>query len=126
MTLIEILYRMIIYPLELLFEVIFSVSEKLVYNPELSIYDDFMVNAVVPYMASYGLIEDQRNPITGNSLTLDFLKRDLLIINSDNANTGENPGNRYAPADWYRLIGVCDTLNGGNWEDIQIEPVEAP
>lgn len=85
-----------------------------------------MTNAAVPYLASEGLVEDQVNPMTGTPLTLDFLSEDPVILNSSNANPGENPGNRYASAQWYRLIGVCDTLNGGNWDEIQIEPIAAP
>ena len=37
MSFISILYRLIIYPLELLFEVIFRLSEKSVHNPGVSI-----------------------------------------------------------------------------------------
>jgi len=110
--------------------------DMMAYNPVLLIKDfdeegfrvsdEYMTNAVVPYHASEGVVVDQINPMTGNALTLDFLNDDPAIINSDLINSDDNPGNRYAPADWYRLIGVCDTLNGGNWEDIQIEPIEAP
>ncbi len=110
--------------------------DMMAYNPVLMIHDfgeegynvceDYMTNAVVPYYATLGVVDEQVNPLTGNELTLDFLTDDPVIIYSEAINSDQNPGNTYAPADWYRLSGVCDTLDGGCLGDLQIESIPIP
>ena len=70
-----------------------------------TVEDDFAVNALVPYLATDGIIDRPANPFTGEVFDTSFLEEEPVIISSVNFNPQENPGTRFADADWYILHG---------------------
>lgn len=99
------------------------------YNPNLmikdfdqhgfTICDDFMTNAVVPYYATEGIIENAANPYTGVPYSLDFLAEEPIVIDSSHIMPHTNPGNTFAKADWY-------ILHGRTLEEMYLERTSTP
>lgn len=75
-------------------------------------------NADVPAMATRGLIQNAENPFTHNKLTTYQEKPvniDMLL--SDKWSVKNNHGNKFKPAEWFRLIGE-DVLDVKSYEYI--------
>lgn len=88
-------------------------SDVLNFNPVLLVKDfntrheletdkTFMTNADVPSIAIDGLLQDKKNPFTGNEISSDAKKNPQLILNS-RENCGENNTESYLPGDWYEV-----------------------
>ncbi len=70
-----------------------------------SVCSDFVTNAVVPELATRGIIGEQVNPFTGNSLIYDYEANPPAVIISHYTNPQENPGYRFNSGIWCRLYG---------------------
>lgn len=85
-----------------------------------TVNDDFAVNALVPYLATEGLFDDGAyNPFTGVPFSTDFLQEDQIIVASGSISPEENPGNRFADANWF-------ILHGHDIRNSTLEPIPAP
>lgn len=85
---------------------------------EFKIADDFMTNADTPSIAVGGLIENAKNPFTGNALNAhektEAPDGELTVFYSDEWNTDYNNGNVFFPGMWYTVKENPYEL--GNWE----------
>ena len=93
------------------------------YNPILMVKDfgatgfttdtSLMTNADVPYLATYGVINDPVNPFTGNPITMDGVHdMPFYIIDSNDWLEAGADDYRFAEDDWY-------SFNGTNVFDIE-------
>ena len=74
-----------------------------------------MTNADVPTLAVDGLIEDAKNPFTGNPINSDQKHaHDQFIIISSDWNVNKNNQNTFIPAKWASVKD--DIWKRENWE----------
>lgn len=95
------------------------------FNSEGFVTDEqFMTNADVPTMAVEGLIEDAKNPFTGNEIT-DQAKYvgEQYIIASTEYDVNINNGNTFIPAPWYSVKdNIWDKNNWTFYEQVGTFP----
>ena len=74
----------------------------------------FMTNADVPSIATDGIIENAKNPFTGNELKSNQKNEaPVKVMATDNFKIEGNHGNRFVPAHWF---SVHDNIfDGANW-----------
>lgn len=69
-----------------------------------SFSDAFMTTADVPTLATNGVIENPKNPFTGNSIHSAHKKENATyVFFSWDWDTNVNNGNQFLPGDWYRI-----------------------
>ena len=80
--------------------------------------DEFMTNADVISLATEGVIEDPRNPFTGNPINTDEkYAHDQYVIVSDIWSTGTNNKNTFLPSKWARVnTNIWDKSNWSFYE----------
>lgn len=84
-------------------------------STEFTISDEFMTNADVPVLATDGLIEEPRNPFTGNLITnVEKKAHDQYIIMSPEWVVSVNNGNTFLPSGWAKVKD--DIWDKENWE----------
>lgn len=100
-------------------------EDILYYNPLLLVKDfgssapfatdeTFMTNADVPTLVTSGLIENPKNPFTGNPINNQAKDADTFyVFASHQWNTSKNNGNTYLPDPWIALSG--DMKDPANW-----------
>ena len=84
-------------------------------SKEFKVSDEFMTNADVPTLATEGLFDSPKNPITGKSLD-SSAKNDpenLKILASDEWDVVTNGGNQFNPGYWYSVKD--DIWKKDNW-----------
>ena len=76
--------------------------------------EQFMTNADVPSIATDGIIENAKNPFTGNELKSNQKNEaPVKVMATDNFKIEGNHGNRFVPAHWF---SVHDNIfDGANW-----------
>jgi len=79
-----------------------------------TVCDDFMTNADTPSIALNGLIQDAKNPFSGNPLDGHEKKEELQILYSEGFDTKVNNGVAFYPGDWYTVKENPRDLN--NWK----------
>lgn len=80
-----------------------------------SFSDDFMVTADVPALATENLIQDPKNPFTGNPISSAYKEENpVYVFYSDECDILINNGNQFLPGTWYR-IDHQDMRNVDNW-----------
>ncbi len=85
------------------------------------VYDDSSIsNAMTPYIAFEGLIDDPVNPFTGNSMDPSLYDRNTNIVigYGSDWNTYDYDGTRYDNGTWFKVTG--DFFDEDNWEQIEI------
>ncbi len=85
--------------------------------------DEFMTNADIPTIALEGLVEDPRNPFTGNPINSDEkTAHDQFIMTYHTGwDTAKNNGTQFLPTPW---VAVTDNIwNRGDWEYIDVPTV---
>ena len=96
------------------------------FNPVLMVKDfgstgfttdlSFMTNADVPYLATYGLIDNPVNPFTGNPITMDGVHTmPLYVLDSNDWSRAGADAYRFAEDDWYAFDGTT-VLDMDAWE----------
>ena len=81
--------------------------------------EEFMTNADVPHLATDGVIEDAKNPFSGNRLDgREKFENDgkQKVFSSRDFDTQFNQGNRFNPGYWYTVHDNVYDMN--NWEYI--------
>lgn len=78
-----------------------------------------MTNADVPYIATYGIIDEPVNPFTGNALRTHLDSGfPICVYNSNDSNVTDTPadGNatRFTVDDWYAFDG-SSILDPDSW-----------
>ena len=79
-----------------------------------NIDDSLMTNADVPYLATYGIINNPINPFTGNPIIMQH-EMPLLVYNSNDSSTADRDQLRFAEDDWYSFNGTS-VLDLDSWE----------
>jgi membrane protein insertase Oxa1/YidC/SpoIIIJ len=86
----------------------------------LSINNDFMTNADVPFFALNGLLEDPVNPFTGNPITT-LPKKDGIFITTYNAPMAGNHGKYVFNIKKDQWIYLHDSIyEASNWEQTEL------
>ena len=73
-----------------------------------------MTNADVPYLATYGIIDNPVNPFTGNPLIMDH-DLPFTVLNSDDWTVAGPDALRFAEDDWYVFNGE-EVFDTSAWE----------
>ena len=69
-----------------------------------TVSEDFMTIADVSHIALSDVIENPKNPFTGNSLNgHEKYEEDILAIYSEDCDVGQNNGNTFHPENWYLI-----------------------
>ena len=99
-------------------------TDTMTYNPLLMEKDfdsktfttseEFMTNADVPYLSIEGLIDDLKNPFTGNSIAPEGQKeKEQYVLDSAYLNVDDNHGMQFKPGNWYGV--QKDVRAVSNW-----------
>ena len=67
--------------------------------------EDFMTNADVPELATTGLIDNPKNPFTGNPIRSDAKKLPQTVLYSADLNPDDLEGTRFPAYDRYVISG---------------------
>lgn len=80
-----------------------------------TVSDEFMTNADVPVLATNGIIDNPKNPFTGNDINSDAKNNEIqYVISSETWKIQENNGNVFEPATWLG-VNTEDIWNMYKW-----------
>ncbi|SCW54815.1 membrane protein insertase, YidC/Oxa1 family, C-terminal domain-containing protein [Ruminococcaceae bacterium YRB3002] len=79
------------------------------------ISDEFMTNADVPTLALEGIIDNPKNPFTGNTISsVDKDNGDVMILNQYSYSDRLNSGNTFSPGRWFTAHD--NIWDSNNWK----------
>lgn len=81
--------------------------------------DEFMTNAIVPYLATNGLVENPANPFSGVPYSLSYINDDRYVYISDMSSPTQNTGSQFVNGDWY-------LLTGNSYSEYELVPTNPP
>ena len=79
-----------------------------------TVNEDFMTNADTPSLATAGIINDPKNPFTGNQISSKLKEGPQTVFYSKIFITDLNNGNTFFPGSWYSLNG--NPHDPANWK----------
>ncbi len=79
-----------------------------------NISEEFMTNADVPYLATYGLIDNPVNSFTGNPIRMDHTMP-IHVLDSNDWTRAGGDALRFAEDDWYAFNGT-EVIDMNAWE----------
>ena len=79
-----------------------------------SVSNDFMTLADIPYLLTDSIIDNPKNPFTGNALIeKEKIGKEFKVFSSDEWKIATNNGTTFIPGDWYSVHDNCLDIN--NW-----------
>ena len=81
-----------------------------------TVSDELMTNADTPSLAVSGIIDDPKNPFTGNALDSYEKESPLKVFYTEDITIDDNHGNVFLPGKWFELEG--DPYSVSSWKYI--------
>ena len=79
-----------------------------------TVCEDFMTNADTPALAAAGLMEDPKNPFTGNPINADYKNAPQTVYLSPDFAVAHSTGNTFLPGSWFTFSGTSP-YDPDNW-----------